>query len=100
MGMVVTNGVKAHGTALAAHVTAFDPIVQEQMRAMAATVGPRTATGSILPEALLQLRVSGQALVLSFEDGFRLAAIAMALGLLAVAIMKRPKAGVAPSGAH
>jgi len=100
MGMVVTNGVKAHGTALAAHVTAFDPIVQDQMRTMAAVVGPRTPTGSILPEALLQLRVAGQALVLSFEDGFRLAAIAMALGLLAVAIMKRPKTGVAPSGAH
>jgi hypothetical protein len=70
---------------------------------MAATVGPRTATGSILPEALLQLRVAGQSLVLSFEDGFRLAALVMLLGVLAVAIMKRPRplpAGAAPSGAH
>ncbi|HVZ75529.1 MAG TPA: DHA2 family efflux MFS transporter permease subunit [Polyangia bacterium] len=100
MGMVVTNGVKAHGTALASHVTAFDPIVQEQMNAMAQTIGPRTATGTILPEALLQLRVAGQALVLSFEDGFRLAAVAMLLGVLAVVVMKRPKSGVSASGAH
>jgi DHA2 family multidrug resistance protein len=100
MGMVVTNGVKAHGTALAAHVTAFDPVVQEQMRTMAATVGPRTPTGSILPEALLQLRVASQSLVLSFEDGFRLAAVAMALGLLAVLVMKRPKGAAVAGGAH
>jgi DHA2 family multidrug resistance protein len=100
MGMLVTNGVKAHGAALAAHVTAYDPVVQEQMRAMAGAIGPRTPAGTILPEALLQLRVSLQALVLSFEDGFRLAAIAILFGLAAVAIMKRPKAGVVATGAH
>jgi DHA2 family multidrug resistance protein len=102
MGMLVTDGVKRHGAALAAHLTAMDPIVQEQMRAMAGTIGPRTPTGSILPEALLQLRVQAQALVLSFEDGFRLAALAMVLGILAVAIMKRPKisGGAVGAGAH
>ncbi|HEX2660560.1 MAG TPA: DHA2 family efflux MFS transporter permease subunit [Polyangia bacterium] len=102
MGMVVTDGIKSHGSALASHVTAYDPLVQEQLRTMAATIGPRTPTGSILPEALLQLRVAGQALVLSFEDGFRLAAIVMLLGVLAVAVMKRPRpqAPGAASGAH
>jgi hypothetical protein len=54
-----------------------------------------------VPEALMQLRVTGQALVLSFEDGFRLAGLAMLCGLIAVALMKRPKAGAAvPGGAH
>jgi len=100
MGMLVTNGVKTHGSALAAHVTAYDPLVQDQMRTMAAVIGPRTPTGSVLPEALLSLRVAGQALVLSFEDGFRLAAVAMLLGLVAVAVMKRPKTSAVPSGAH
>src|SRR4029077_19474475 len=35
MGMVVTNGLRTHGAALASHVTAFDPVVQEQMTALA-----------------------------------------------------------------
>jgi DHA2 family multidrug resistance protein len=100
MGMVVTDGVKLHGSALSAHVTAFDPGVQEQVGAMAANVGAHAASGQLIPEALLQLRVVGQALVLSFEDGFRLAALAFLLGLAAVAVMKRPKPGVSAAGAH
>jgi DHA2 family multidrug resistance protein len=103
MGMVVTNGLRTHGAALAAHVTAFDPIVQEQMTALVRNVGTRAASSQLVPEALMQLRVTGQALVLSFEDGFRLAGVAMLCGLIAVALMKRPKVGagaVAPGGAH
>ena len=100
MGVIVTNGAKLHGSALAAHVTAVDPVVQEQMGTMAQFIGPRTPTGSILPEALLQLRVAGQSLVLSFQDGFRLAALAMLLGVLAVLVMKRPRAGASAAGAH
>jgi len=101
MGMVVTNGIKTHGSALGAHVTVFDPAVQEQMTALARGVGTNTPSAQLVPEAILQLRVVGQAMVLSFEDGFRLAGIAMLLGLIAVAVMKRPKAGVAlPGGAH
>jgi DHA2 family multidrug resistance protein len=100
MGMVVTNGIKAHGSALGAHVTAFDPIVQEQVAALAGNVGTRVSGGQLVPEALLQLRLGGQALVLSFEDGFRLAGLAILFGLLAILLMKRPRAGVAVSGAH
>ena len=63
-------------------------------------MGTRAASGHLVPEALLQLRVAGQALVLSFGDGFRLAALAILLGLIAVAVMKRPRPGVTVSGAH
>jgi MFS transporter, DHA2 family, multidrug resistance protein len=100
MGMVLTNGIKLHDTAIGAHVTAFDPGVQEQLAAMASTVGTRAATAQLVPEALLQARVTNQAMVLSFDDGFRLAALAIFLGLIAVALMKRPKAGVVVTGAH
>lgn len=100
MGMVVTNGIKLHGSALGSHVTVFDPAVQEQMAALTGTVGTRAASGQLVPEAILQLRVVGQAMVLSFEDGFRLAGLAILMGLVAVALMKRQKGGVAVSGAH
>jgi DHA2 family multidrug resistance protein len=100
MGVVVTNGLKLHGSALSAHVTPFDPQVQEQLAAMAGNVGTRAANGELVPMALLQLRVSGQALVMSFTDGFRLAGLAILLGLVAIALMKRPRAGAAVTGAH
>ena len=77
----------------------FDPIVQEQLSALAGNVGTRAASGQLVPEAILQLRVVGQAMVLSFEDGFRLAGLAILLGLVAVAVMKRPQPGGAISGA-
>jgi len=99
MGMVVTDGIKVHGSALGAHVTVFNPAVQEQLRLLAGNVGTRATSGQLVPEAILQLRVVSQAMVLSFEDGFRLAGIAILLGLIAVAVMKRPKAGVAVSPA-
>jgi DHA2 family multidrug resistance protein len=100
MGVVVTNGVKLHQTALGAHVTAFDPGVQQQIAALAGNVGTRAPSAGLVPEALLRLRIDGQALILSFEDGFRLAGLAMLVGLFAIAVMKRPKPGVTVTGAH
>ena len=71
------------------------------MTSLARNVGSRAASSQLVPEALMQLRVTGQALVLSFEDGFRLAGVAMLCGLIAVALMKRPKGAVAAApGAH
>jgi hypothetical protein len=41
-----------------------------------------------------------QAMVLSFEDGFRLTTLAIACGLIMIAILKKPRIGPAPAGAH
>jgi DHA2 family multidrug resistance protein len=100
MGVVVTDGLKLHGSTLGSHLTAFDPTVQTELATLAGNVGTRTFAGQLVPEALLQLRVSGQALVLSFEDGFRLAGLAILLGLVAIVLMKRAQPGAAVSGAH
>jgi DHA2 family multidrug resistance protein len=91
MGMLVTNGVKEHTTQIASHVTAYDPIAQEQMRSLASTGAADT---------VMSLRIGREALVLSFEHGFRVTAFAIALGLILVLMLKKAKPGVEVSGAH
>jgi DHA2 family multidrug resistance protein len=93
MGKVVADGMVTHTAAIASHVTIYDPIVQERLA---------TLRGGGLPaEAILDLKVRGQALVMSFEDGFRLAMVAILVGLVLVMILKRPRADAAlPAGAH
>jgi len=53
-----------------------DPQVQEQLRQTAYGVGSHTFQRELLAEALLQLKVTTHAMVLSFENGFRWTAFA------------------------
>jgi len=52
------------------------------------------------PEAMLSQTVGTQALVMSFEDGFKLAMVAILFGLVLLFIMKKPKSTVPPPDAH
>jgi DHA2 family multidrug resistance protein len=91
MGKVVADGLVSHGAVLAQHVTVYDLAVQQRLAGL---------QGAGLPkEAMLQLQVQSQALVMSFEDGFRLAMMAILAGLLLV-LMLRKASGPAPAGAH
>jgi DHA2 family multidrug resistance protein len=93
MGKVVADGMVTHASQIASHVSVYDPIVQDRLHALAGRGLP--------PEAMMQLKVQGQALVMSFEDGFRLAMVAILVGIALVMIIKRPKAGAPmPAGAH
>jgi hypothetical protein len=49
---------------------------------------------------VLKLRVTTQAMVQSFESGFRWTALAMSLGLVLVVLLKRPASGASAQGAH
>jgi len=92
MGKVVADGMVHHGAALAQHVTAYDPAVQDRLAQLAQTGGPS--------DAVLSSQVAGQALVMSFDDGFRLVMFAIFAGLALVLLMKRPVPGVELAGAH
>ena len=48
----------------------------------------------------MQLRVTTQAMVQSFENGFRWTALAMSLGLILILLLERPSPGVVIEGAH
>jgi hypothetical protein len=48
----------------------------------------------------MKLQVTTQAMVQSFENGFRWTALAMSLGLVLILLLKRPQLGVTVEGAH
>jgi DHA2 family multidrug resistance protein len=95
MGMLVSDDMKRFGSYLSERVDPYNPLVQEQLRQTANTLGSQTFQRDLVAEAMLKLKVANQAMVLSFENGFRWTAFAMGLGVLLVLILKRPKPGVA-----
>jgi len=92
MGKVVADGVVRHTAYISQHVTQYDPLVQERMIQLQHAGMP--------PEAMLSQTVGTQALVMSFEDGFKLAMVAILFGLVLLFIMKKPKSTVPPPDAH
>jgi len=99
MGMLVSDDIKRFGSRLAEHVTVYDPLVQDQLRQLGGNVGALTFQRDLVAESILQLKVTTQAMVLSFENGFRYTALAMACGFVLVLLLKKP-AATDTSGAH
>jgi DHA2 family multidrug resistance protein len=92
MGKVVADGVVTHGQYIASHLTPYDPAVQDRIAML---------THSGLPaDLILAGGVQNQALVMSFNDGFRLAMVAILVGLALVMMLRKPRSTVAPAGAH
>jgi MFS transporter, DHA2 family, multidrug resistance protein len=92
MGKVVADGIAAHSSHLAEHVSPYSPVTQEQWLAI--------ARRGMDPVATLMGRVTSESMVMSFEDGFRIAAVMIGLGIVMVMLLKRPRPQDAPSGAH
>jgi DHA2 family multidrug resistance protein len=100
MGMLVSDDMKRFGSYLSENVTPYSAQVQEQLHQSAMTVGAHTYQHELVGESLLKLKVTTQAMVLSFENGFRWTAFAMALGVFLIVLLKRPQAAGAPVDAH
>ncbi len=100
MGMLVSDDMKRFGSYLSENVNPYNPQVQEQLQQAAYSIGSQTFTRELVGESVLKMKVATQAMVLSFEQGFRYTALAMALGLILVLVLKRPAGGPAPVDAH
>jgi DHA2 family multidrug resistance protein len=100
MGMQVSDDIKRFGSYLSENVTVYNPLVQEQLRNAGASLGALTYQRELVGESVLKLKVTTQAMVLSFENGFRWTALAMALGFVLVLLLKKPAAVADVSGAH
>jgi DHA2 family multidrug resistance protein len=100
MGMLVSDGVKIHASYLSEAITPENPLVQSQLRQLAGSVGAQTYQSELVAETLLAARVKTQAMVLSFQSGFRWVAFAMAISLVLVLLLKKPKSSLAVAGAH
>ncbi|HET9930139.1 MAG TPA: DHA2 family efflux MFS transporter permease subunit, partial [Polyangiaceae bacterium] len=100
MGMLVSDDIKRFGSYLGENLSPTNPILQEQMGAIASSVGAQTAQRDLVAESVLSMRVMRQAMVQSFENGFRWTAFAMSLGLILLLFLRRPRNAGPVAGAH
>ena len=78
-----------------------NPWVQERMALIRGTLGQQTFTSDLVPEAVMELRVRVQALILSFNEGFARVTLLFLCCIALVFFLKRPKPGGAgAAGAH
>jgi DHA2 family multidrug resistance protein len=93
MGKIVADGITTHSARLAEHVSPYEPTTQDAWLGI--------LRRGMDPAATLIGRVTREAMVMSFEDGFRITMLAIGLGLFMVLLLKRARAAPgAPSGAH
>ena len=100
MGLLLDRSTKMHTVYLSESVTPYNPIAQEQYGALQGTLANQTASPALVPEMMLGMKVRLQALVLSFQDGFRSATLVFLVALFLVFLLKKPKPGPGPAGAH
>jgi MFS transporter, DHA2 family, multidrug resistance protein len=100
MGVLITNGIKRNGSYLSESVNVYNPVTQEQLAGLSGNVGNRTYSSQLVGESILKLKVTVQAMVLSFESGFRVVALAIALGFALLLLLKKPQPNVKIEGAH
>jgi DHA2 family multidrug resistance protein len=100
MGMLVTNDIKRFGSYLGENLYASNPLAQERIAQLSSSLGSQTVQRDLVAESVLKLQVTTQAMVQSFENGFRWTALAMSLGLVLILLLKRPQTAVAVEGAH
>lgn len=100
MGMLVTNDIKRFGSYLGENLYASNPLVQQSIATLSGSLGSQTVQRDLVAESVLKLRVTTQAMVQSFENGFRWTALVMALGLVLIVLLQRPASAGAVEGAH
>ena len=100
MGMLVTDGIKVNGSYLSESITPQNPLVQEQAAQMTGMIGTMTFQKDLVAESLFKLKVTTQAMVLSFEHGFRVVATVIGFGLLLILVMTKSKTTGPIDGVH
>ena len=100
MGMLVTDGIKRNGSYLAERVVPGNALVESQISDTARVLGQGTASRELLGETMMKLRVTKEAMVVSFDESFRVVACSIALGLVLVLFLEKPKGPVDVAGAH
>jgi len=100
MGLVIDRGTKINGEHLREAIYPSNPWVQETYAAIQGTLAQQTFTRDLVPEAVLELKVRLQALILSFNEGFAQAMLVFLSCFVLVALLKKPRPGAAPGGAH
>jgi DHA2 family multidrug resistance protein len=99
---MLARGAQTHQSAIASHLTPYDPAFQERLRQVAAAIGMRGGGGGgggAMQQALASVYgvVLRQAMLLSFIDNFRLLAFMCLLCVPAALLFKKVRARGGPS---
>jgi DHA2 family multidrug resistance protein len=85
---------------LAPNLDAYGSVARDQLNAAKAVLGARLWDPMGAALSSLQLRLSGQALVRAFNEGFTTLAVVFLVSLGVVFLLRKPKVGVVVEGAH
>jgi DHA2 family multidrug resistance protein len=103
MTTLLARQSQRHQTALIGHLTPYDPAYTDALRGLTATLGthglPATGAGAAA-QARLYAAVQQQATALAFLDAFRFLAVAIALMIPLVLVMRQNVPGHDPAPAH
>jgi len=96
---LLSRGAQAHQSAIAAHLTPYDPAFQERLRQITAALGLRGGGGVVSQQALASVYgvVLRQSMLMSFIDNFRLLSFMCLLCVRAALLFKRVRARGCPS---
>jgi DHA2 family multidrug resistance protein len=100
MGLLVDRATTRNASYLRESVTPYNPLTQETVGAVRGSLATQTYSAELVPEAILAFKVKLQALVLAFQSGFMHATAVFLSCLLLLLLLKKPKPGQAPGGAH
>lgn len=96
---LLSRGAQAHQSAIASHLTPYDPAFQERLRQITAALGLRGGAGAASQQALASVYgvVLRQSMLMSFIDNFRLLAFLCLLCVPAALLFKKVRARGGPS---
>jgi DHA2 family multidrug resistance protein len=96
---LLARGAQAHQSAIASHLTPYDPAFQERLHQIAAAIGLRGGGGGAMQQALASVYgvVLRQSMLMSFIDNFRLLAFMCLLCVPAALLFKKVRARGGPS---
>jgi DHA2 family multidrug resistance protein len=100
MSTMLDRHTKEYYTALSAHVSSFDLVTQQQLAQLRGAVAGRVADPTAASWGILGLRMTTQALVRAFDQGFLALGILFAAGLVLVVLLKRPSGSMRAAGGH
>jgi len=99
MTTMLARSAQTHQTAIAAHMTAYDPVFQQRLHEIAGALGLRGGGFAATQQALASIygTVLRQSMLMSFIDNFRLLAFLCLLCVPATLLFKRVRARGGPS---
>ena len=103
LGTYVANHAQLHRVSLVQHLYPGNPALTLRLQDLTQFLGSKGMAPNVAMEGarkLLDLDVTSQSLVLSYDDAFRLILIAFLFTAPAILILRRPKAVAAPADAH